>query len=303
MTRVIGDERAAAPARPARRRRAATRCSSSPPGRCAIGISARLAKVAFAQAFDVPVEEVEEYWHGLAPPYAPLFAWAADGAPPPDTESLPLFRPFMLAHPLEDGEARSRRLRRRVEVGRDPRAAGPCSAARRGVYSRSGDDVTGTFPEMADALDDPGGARRRAAGARQRTRAARPAARRASTRCSSGSGARPVSAKMLAEYPAFVRLYDVLILEGEDLRELPWERAPRAARSAVPRLPAERFDLSASGRGRPTSPQLARNPRRRARRGDRGADAQAARSAPTSPGAAPGCGTSGSATRCWSTAC
>ena len=37
-------------------------------GAMRIGISARLAKVAFAQAFDVRVEDVEEYWHGQAPP-------------------------------------------------------------------------------------------------------------------------------------------------------------------------------------------------------------------------------------------
>ena len=29
--------------------------------------------MAFAQAFAVPVEEVEEHWHGLAPPYESLF--------------------------------------------------------------------------------------------------------------------------------------------------------------------------------------------------------------------------------------
>src|SRR6185436_13674879 len=72
-------------------------------GAMRIGISARLAKVAFAQAFDVMVEDVEEYWHGQLPPYAALFAWAAAGAPPPSGEDLPLFRPFMLAHPLEEG--------------------------------------------------------------------------------------------------------------------------------------------------------------------------------------------------------
>ncbi|MDC0887403.1 ATP-dependent DNA ligase, partial [Altererythrobacter sp.] len=71
-------------------------------GAMRIGISSRLAKVAFAQAFGVNVEDVEEYWHGLEPPYAELFAWAADGAAPPDIENLPTFRPFMLAHPLEE---------------------------------------------------------------------------------------------------------------------------------------------------------------------------------------------------------
>ena len=50
----------------------------------------------------VSVEEVEEYWHGLAPPFPELFAWAAEGQAPPDMANLPTFRPFMLAHPLEE---------------------------------------------------------------------------------------------------------------------------------------------------------------------------------------------------------
>ena len=35
-------------------------------------------------------------------------------------------------------------------------------------------------------------------------------------------GRKTVSKKMLAEAPAFVRLYDALTIEGEDLRALPW---------------------------------------------------------------------------------
>src|SRR5690606_4114859 len=67
-----------------------------------IGVSARLAKLAFAQAFDVAVEDVEEYWHGQTPPYTALFDWAARGAQAPSGEHIPLFRPFMLAHPLDE---------------------------------------------------------------------------------------------------------------------------------------------------------------------------------------------------------
>ena len=46
-----------------------------------IGVSARLAKTALAQAFGLDLDAVEEVWHGLAPPYAALFAWAAFAAP------------------------------------------------------------------------------------------------------------------------------------------------------------------------------------------------------------------------------
>ena len=57
-------------------------------------------------------------------------------------------------------------------------------------------------------------------------------------------GRKTVSAKMLAEYPAFVRLYDVLIVEGEDLRERPWEQRRARLEALMARLPPERFDLS-----------------------------------------------------------
>ena len=50
---------------------------------------------------------------------------------------------------------------------------------------------------------------------------------------------------MLGEYPAFVRLYDILFDGDEDLRELPWDRAAPAARSDSPtQLDPERFDVS-----------------------------------------------------------
>jgi len=70
-------------------------------GAMRIGVSARLAKTAFALAFAVDVDAVEEVWHGLTPPYPELFGWGTGGAQP-TPGSVPVFRPFMLAHPLED---------------------------------------------------------------------------------------------------------------------------------------------------------------------------------------------------------
>src|SRR5690554_809869 len=123
-------------------------------GAMRVGVSARLAKTAFAQAFAVAIEDVEEYWHALSPPFAELFAWAAEGAPPPDTGERPLFRPFMLAHALEDvvldladyvAEWKWDGIRVQVvHAGGETR-----------LYSRTGDDVTGSFPDMADALAFP----------------------------------------------------------------------------------------------------------------------------------------------------
>ena len=211
-------------------------------GAMRIGISARLAKVAFAQAFGVSVDDVEEYWHGQTAPYGPLFAWAADGAAPPRADDLPLFRPFMLAHPLAetvielaDYAAEWKWDGIRVQV---VHVAGETR-----VYSRTGDDISASFPEIAGALgiaavldgellvrgNQQGGETGGAASfnaLQQRL------------------GRKTVSKAMLADYPAFVRLYDLLVAEGVDLRPQRWEQRRATLEAFVPRLDPARFDLS-----------------------------------------------------------
>ena len=57
-------------------------------------------------------------------------------------------------------------------------------------------------------------------------------------------GRKVVSAKMLADYPAFVRLYDILFDGADDLRALPWHARRARLEAFVPQLDPERFDLS-----------------------------------------------------------
>lgn len=212
-------------------------------GAMRIGISARLAKTAFAQAFGVNVEDVEEYWHGQEPPYTALFDWAARGAPPPRSDDLPLFRPFMLAHPLDDAvvdladyaaEWKWDGIRvQLVHVAGETR-----------VYSRSGDDISATFPELLGALTIPAvlDGELLVRGSHQGGEEGGAASFNA---LQQRLGRKTVSKAMLADYPAFVRLYDALVIEGEDLRPRPWTHRRAALEAFVPRLSPERFDLSA----------------------------------------------------------
>ena len=48
-----------------------------------VGASARLAKLALAEYGRQEPAEIEEVWHGLAPPYAALFAWLDGSGPRP----------------------------------------------------------------------------------------------------------------------------------------------------------------------------------------------------------------------------
>ncbi|MFN3469449.1 MAG: cisplatin damage response ATP-dependent DNA ligase [Novosphingobium sp.] len=211
-------------------------------GAMRIGISARLAKVAFAQAFDVSVEDVEEYWHGQTPPYAPLFDWAANGAAPPRTDLLPLFRPFMLAHPLEaetldlaEYAAEWKWDGIRVQV---VHVAGETR-----IYSRSGDDISATFPEVTAALTTPCvlDGELLVRGAHQGGETGGAASFNA---LQQRLGRKAVSKAMLADYPAFVRLYDLLIENGEDLRERPWDQRRARLEALAAGLDATRFDIS-----------------------------------------------------------
>ena len=212
-------------------------------GAMRIGISARLAKVAFAQAFDVSIDDVEEHWHGQTPPYTALFDWAARGGEAPSAEHLPLFRPFMLAHPLEDSavdmadyaaEWKWDGIRvQLVHVNGESR-----------LYSRSGDDISATFPEVTAALDIPAvlDGELLVRGSHQGGEQGGAASFNA---LQQRLGRKTVSKAMLADYPAFVRLYDLLVREGEDLRPLPWTDRRGALEAFVPRLDPQRFDLSA----------------------------------------------------------
>ncbi|MDE0879538.1 MAG: cisplatin damage response ATP-dependent DNA ligase [Sphingomonas bacterium] len=214
-----------------------------------IGVSARLAKTALAQAFGLDVEAVEEIWHGIDPPYAALFAWAEGTGPQPTPRDIAVFRPFMLAHPLEDlrvdladyaAEWKWDGIRVQIvhvanETGGETR-----------LYSRTGDDVTASFPDVAAAFAEPGavdgellvkgdvqgGALDKGGGAAS------------FNALQQRLGRKVVSKKMLADYPAFVRLYDILVDGEEDVRALDWTTRRQRLEAFVPRLDPDRFDIS-----------------------------------------------------------
>jgi len=214
-------------------------------GALRVGVSARLAKTALAQAFGLDVDEVEEVWHGLAPPFLPLFAWGTGAGKRPVPADLPVFRPFMLAHPLED---------LRVDLA-DYAAEWKWDgirvqlvhvAGQTRLYSRAGDDITASFPDVAAAFDRPGvldgellvRGDVQGGGIDHEGAASFNALQQR-------LGRKSVSGKMLSEFPAFVRLYDILFDGAEDLRGLEWTNRRARLESFASGLDSTRFDLSA----------------------------------------------------------
>ena len=204
-----------------------------------VGVSARLAKQAFAQAFGVPVDDVEELWHAIPPPYAPLFAWGEGRAERPDLADVAFFRPFMLAHPLEEESidlayyaAEWKWDGIRVQIVR--------GGSETRIYSRGGEEISGAFPELVAAFDQDAVIDGELL-VRGETQGGEAASFNA---LQQRLGRKTVSKKMLADYPAFVRVYDLLGVDGGDLRGLPWSQRRARLEAFMPRLAASHFDLS-----------------------------------------------------------
>ena len=213
-----------------------------------IGVSARLAKTALAEWSGVELDRIEEVWHGLAPPYQPLFDWLEGRHPPPETGDLPTFSPLMLAQPLEDADL----------VGLEPRdylaewkwdgirVQLVSRGSERRLYSRSGDEIGAAFPDICSVmppdvtLDGELLVMRDGEVApfndlQQRLNRKTP------------------TPKLLRDFPAAVRLYDMLREGLEDLRglcfierrhrlEAWYARAPRTALDLSPMVPFTSWD-------------------------------------------------------------
>lgn len=205
-------------------------------GNMRVGLSARLARVALAQGSARSVEEIEEIWHGLVPPYGALFAWLAGGVRPEAAAAAP-FRPVMLSTaitpedlpPLDPADYFAEWKWDGIRV------QAVSEGGMRRLYSRTGEDIGAAFPDLLDALDFEG-----AVDGELLIRRDADVAPFADLQ--KRLGRKVVSKAMLQSHPASLRLYDVLTWQGEDLRTLPLSE--RRARLEAVAFTSPRIDLS-----------------------------------------------------------
>lgn len=186
-----------------------------------VGVSARLAKLALAAVHDRPVDEIEELWHAHRPPYQPVLNWLAGLAERPDVSGMATFRPMMLANPLDETA---------YLTDRDPADylaewkwdGIRVQIVRRGgetrLYSRNGDDVGAAFPEIVEALEEEVVLDGELLVGRPVAEGWEPGSFNA---LQQRLNRKRVGARLLADSPAFVTLYDMLLNGEEDLRGLP----------------------------------------------------------------------------------
>jgi DNA ligase-1 len=215
-------------------------------GALRVGLTARLAKRAAADMSalggetPVPVAEVEEIWHALHPPYEDLFAWLEGRGERPSTEHPGRFRPAMLAQAVDEA----------VDFAKlDPadyaaewkwdgiRVQAVHEAGVRRLYTRAGDDISRTFPDVVEALAQEGvidgellvlrdGVVAPFADLQQRL------------------NRKSVDAKLLSAFPAGIRAYDILADGQEDTRTLSFAERRKRLEAFVERERSPRIDLS-----------------------------------------------------------
>jgi DNA ligase-1 len=213
-------------------------------GAMRIGISARLAKTAAAALGDKDAHEIELIWPGLTPPYLELFAWLEGRVAKPVNLDPAPFRPVMLAHAIEDAdfadldaadfiaEWKWDGIRVQAVSGRDERGN---LVAR--LYSRSGEDITTSFPDLLPSL--------RLLGALDgELLVLRDGRVQTFNVLQQRLNRKLVSPKLLKEYPIHLRAYDLLGEGDADLRALSFAERRTWLEAFIAKLGDDRIDLS-----------------------------------------------------------
>lgn len=213
-------------------------------GALRIGVSSRLAKTAAASLGGIAPDQVEQVWHGLEPPYESLFAWLEGRAPRPEASDPAPFRPVMLSHALEDGDfdkldpaafqAEWKWDGIRVQAASGTRADGTRVTR---LYSRTGEDIGASFPDILEALVLDGAIDGELLVRREE-------AVQSFNTLQQRLNRKSVTPKMLVEYPAHIRAYDLLVDGKEDIRKLPLTERRERLESFVSRLASPVVDLS-----------------------------------------------------------
>ena len=209
-------------------------------GALRIGLSARLAKTALAEMSGKDLQEIEEVWHGITMPYTELFAWLDGKAERPDIDHAARFHPMMLSNPIDEdkdvlkldpadysAEWKWDGIRVQLVLGKGTVA----------MFSRTGDDIAQAFPDIVDnvfgeaVLD----------GELLVGHDFQPALFNDLQQRLNRKVAAP---KLLADFPAFIRVYDILFDEREDIRTLPWTERRARLEAWFARHPQKVLDVS-----------------------------------------------------------
>jgi DNA ligase 1 len=216
-------------------------------GSLRIGASARLAKTAVASLGEnIEPNDIELVWPGLKPPYEELFAWVEGRGGKPENMDPAPFRPPMLSTAIEDttnwrdvlnpedftAEWKWDGIRVQAVGGTDQDGK---HVAR--LYSRTGEEISSAFPDIINAISFEGALD-------GELLIVRDGAVQSFNVLQQRLNRKTITPKLVNEYPAQIRAYDLLVEKGEDLRTLTFEERRARLEAFIARLNSEKFTLS-----------------------------------------------------------
>jgi DNA ligase-1 len=213
-------------------------------GALRIGVSARLAKTAVAALGNRDADEIEIIWPNLKPPYGDLFAWLEGRAAKPESGDPAPFRPPMLSHAIEEtdfavldpaeflAEWKWDGIRVQAVAGRHPDGR---VVSR--LFSRTGEDISTSFPDLVEAFVFEGVLDGELLIMRDgRVQSFNVLQQRLNRKT--------VTPKLMAEFPAHLRAYDLLVDGKADMRGQTFAARRARLEAVVTTLDHARIDLS-----------------------------------------------------------
>ncbi len=180
-----------------------------------VGVSSIIVKKALSIYGKKRLFDIEKIWNAIDPPYKSLFDWLDNKKAYPNVDLGSIFHPLMLAYSIDEKKELEKfnldnfiieykwdGIRVQI-VTKDNNIR---------IFSRGGEDITKSFPDIdirqkdllvldGELLIGKGFKERSFNDLQKRINKKKP------------------SKKLMLEYPAFIRLYDILFYNGEDLRK------------------------------------------------------------------------------------
>ena len=121
-----------------------------------IGVSTRLTKLSLIHNTTIEISEIEQIWHGVVPPYNKLFNWIFGKGAKPEIEVEKVFHPLMLAHPIEKKDFNNLNPTEFFAEWKwdGIRVQLVLFKSKIRIFSRTGDDISNTFPEIQNNEND-----------------------------------------------------------------------------------------------------------------------------------------------------
>jgi DNA ligase-1 len=203
-----------------------------------VGVSEGILKECFVKLGSKNKYEIDEYWHAFSFPFKDFFYWLNGGSLPKNVNTNELFHSFMLANNFEEKLISSTNIKDYFsEFKWDGIRAQIVFSDPGKVFSRSGDDITHSFPDLN--------------------------IKRSKTSVIDGElvvkkndkilsfndlqkriGRKKVSSKMLQSYPIHLIAYDILFLDNLDCRHLKLKERRKKLESFITLLNIPNISIS-----------------------------------------------------------